>query len=74
MGRFIGRVVAEIHKDHKRALNLNGRFLILIDIPSGLSISGGQFEVKRAVPRRAIPAGHTPSAWSAIRKLLLDWR
>jgi len=31
--KFIGRVVTEIPKDHKWALNLNGRSLILIGIP-----------------------------------------
>ena len=37
MERFIGRVVTEIHKDHKRALNLNSRSLI--GIPNGLRIT-----------------------------------
>jgi hypothetical protein len=32
-----------------QAPNLNGRSLILIGIPDGLGISGGQFEAKRAV-------------------------
>ena len=63
------KVVPETHKDHKRVLNLNGRSLTLIGIPEGLSISGGQFEVKRAVQRSTVPAGHTPSEWSANRKL-----
>jgi len=42
-------LLPETHKDHKRVPNLHGRFLILIGIPDSLSISGGQFEVKRAV-------------------------
>jgi len=42
--------------------------LILIGIPDSLSISGGKFEVKRAVYSSAVPTGHTPGEWSANRK------
>ena len=39
MERFIGRVLTEIHEDHKRALNFNGRSSILIGVPNGLRIA-----------------------------------
>jgi len=59
------KVVPEMQKVHKQVLNLNGRPLILIGIPDGLSISGGHFEAKRAVQKSAVTVGHTPSKWSA---------
>jgi|HubBroStandDraft_1064217.scaffolds.fasta_scaffold736028_1 hypothetical protein len=43
--------------------------LTLIGIPDGLTISGGRFEVKRAVQRSAVLARYTPSEWSANRKV-----
>jgi hypothetical protein len=46
------KVVPETHKVHKQVLNLNGRSLILIGPLGGLSISGAQFEVKRAVQEK----------------------
>jgi hypothetical protein len=44
MEGFIGRVVPEIQKVHKHALDLDGRCLILTGIPDGLGISGGRTE------------------------------
>jgi hypothetical protein len=55
MERFIGRVVTEIRKDHKGALNLNGRSLILTGIPNGLRVTE-TVRGKRAVQRGAVPA------------------
>jgi hypothetical protein len=46
--------------------------LTLIGIPDGLSIAGGQFEVKRAVQRSVVPARYTPSEWS-VNLTLLDY-
>jgi hypothetical protein len=40
----IGRVVPEIQKVHKHALDLDGRCLILTGIPDGPGISGGRIE------------------------------
>jgi hypothetical protein len=68
MERFIGRVVTEIRKDHKRALNLNGRSLILTGIPNGLRVTetvrGKTSSTERRRSRR-----HAPSVLSAIQKL-----
>ena len=46
-------MLPEIHKDHNRVLSFNGRSLILVSIPDGLSISGGQFDVNE--PYREVP-------------------
>jgi hypothetical protein len=46
--------------------------LTLIGIPDGLSIAGGQFEVKRAVQRSVVPARYTPSEW-LVNLTLLDY-